>query len=127
MIFGYCTTFYCWEEFVVCSVTCTATYKEAWEETVERHTNFIVLCNLIKPGITNISYSIIMSDTLKRLLASADHDVSRLTSLLLVTLLVLLPSCLLKNIKMLTPFSILGLICRVITAVSMGLRFFDGS
>lgn len=111
----------------VCRVTCTATYREAWEETGERHTNFIVLCNLIKPGIANLSYSIIMADTLKRLLASADHDVSRLSSLLLATLLVLLPLCPLKNIKMLTPFSILGLICMVITAVSMGLRFFDGS
>lgn len=111
----------------ICRATCTATYREAWEETVERHTNFIVLCNLIKPGMANLSYSIIMADTLKRLLASADHDVSRLSSLLLATLLVLLPLCLLKNIKMLTPFSIMGLLCMVITAVSMGLRFFDGS
>jgi len=111
----------------VCRVTCTATYREAWEETVEKHPNFIALCNLIKPGMGNLSYSIIMADTLKRLLASADHDVSRLCSLLLATLLVLLPLCLLKNIKMLTPFSIMGLACMVITAVSMGLRFFDGS
>lgn len=111
----------------ICKNTCTFTYREAWEETVAKFPAFVALCNLIKPAMGNLSYSIIMTDTLKRLLASVDVVVSREQSLLFSTIFILIPLCMMKNIKVLTPFSILGLVGMLITAGSMAWRYFDGS
>mmetsp|Transcript_23070 Transcript_23070/g.32498 ORF Transcript_23070/g.32498 Transcript_23070/m.32498 type:complete len:304 (+) Transcript_23070:192-1103(+) len=52
---------------------------------------------------------------------------TRTEALLAVTTIALLPLCLLKNINVLTPFSIAGLVGILFTSVAMGIRYFDGS
>jgi hypothetical protein len=47
--------------------------------------------------------------------------------LVTLTLLVLLPLCLMKNLKSLAPFSLLGVMGMTYTAVAMTLRYLDGS
>lgn len=51
----------------------------------------------------------------------------RKASLIGLTVLVLLPLCLLKNLSSLAPFSLAGIAGMLYTAVAMGIRFLDGS
>lgn len=54
-------------------------------------------------------------------------NVGRQTSLIGLTLIVLLPLCLLKNLSSLAPFSLAGIAGMLYTAVAMAIRYFDGS
>mmetsp|Transcript_2276 Transcript_2276/g.4831 ORF Transcript_2276/g.4831 Transcript_2276/m.4831 type:complete len:297 (+) Transcript_2276:606-1496(+) len=53
--------------------------------------------------------------------------VSREVSLIGLTLTVLLPLCLLKDLSSLAPFSLAGIAGMLYTAVAMAIRYFDGS
>jgi len=88
----------------------------------------VVTANLLKPAMGNLSLSIILTDTLQSLLQTAGfHNTSRIAVLLLCSTLGVLPLCLIKSLKTLAPFSAVGLIAMVITAISMGVRYLDGS
>lgn len=54
-------------------------------------------------------------------------SISYLTALLFVTIVALLPLCLMKNIHALAPFSILGTTSVLLTAFGMIYRCLDGS
>lgn len=69
----------------------------------------------------------ILADSFKALLEGFHCPLSRTTVLLLITVFALLPLCLLKNLKALAPFSVLGSLGIVLTAAAMGVRFFDGT
>lgn len=68
-----------------------------------------------------------MADTFKSLFETIGWHLSRSVSLWLVTLTALLPLCLLKNLKVLAPFSILGTIVFFLVAIVMGIRYMDGT
>lgn len=64
----------------------------------------------------------VLADTFSSLL-----ETSRNETLMVVTILILLPLCLMKNLKSLAPFSLLGVMGMVYTAVAMTVRYLDGS
>ena len=123
-IFGY----FCILIAKVCRMTASATYRECWEDSVgSRGALAVSLVNAIKPGLANLAYCAILSQTFQSLLETAGWNVSRVGSLLLITVLFLLPLCLLKNLNVLAPFSALGITGIVLTAGVMMVRYLDGS
>jgi amino acid permease len=70
----------------------------------------------------------ILSDTLPSLASSfLGYTITRTQALLGVTLVALLPLCLMKSLKALAPFSLVGIIGMIYTSCAMALRFFDQS
>ncbi len=69
----------------------------------------------------------ILGNLVRDILKTAGVAVSRTSAILGVTVVVLLPLCMFKNLKVLAPFSIAGLGGMLFTGASMGIRYFDGS
>mmetsp|Transcript_22681 Transcript_22681/g.42193 ORF Transcript_22681/g.42193 Transcript_22681/m.42193 type:complete len:320 (-) Transcript_22681:79-1038(-) len=69
----------------------------------------------------------ILADTFKDILAGAGVATSRTSSLMVITSLVLLPLCLVKNLSSLAPFSLVGIIGMLYTSLAIGIRFFGGT
>jgi amino acid permease len=111
----------------VCQSTNTSSYSEAWNAAVGQASSLIAFSCFIDCFAGNVSYSMILADTLQALLSSVGVMVSRTQSLLGVTSLVLLPLCLLKNLSSLAPFSLVGIVGMLYTTLVMGLRYFGGS
>ena len=61
------------------------------------------------------------------LAATAIKYASRSNVLLVLTVLVLFPLCLINNLSSLAPFSLVGIIGMVYTGIVIGVRYFDGS
>jgi hypothetical protein len=109
-------------------MTWTVTFREAWEETMgSEGAVWVALCNTLKPALGNLGYSMILADTVRALFETMDLSVSRTTSLFFITIVALLPLCMLKNLKVLAPFSILGTMVFVLVALVMGVRYLDGT
>jgi hypothetical protein len=66
----------------------------------------------------------ILADTGKALAETAGVLTTRTTALLSITSFVLLPLCWLKNLSSLAPFSLIGSLGMVYTALAMGIRYF---
>eukprot|EP00566_Odontella_aurita_P009656 CAMPEP_0113538780 /NCGR_PEP_ID=MMETSP0015_2-20120614/7556_1 /TAXON_ID=2838 /ORGANISM="Odontella" /LENGTH=510 /DNA_ID=CAMNT_0000438393 /DNA_START=123 /DNA_END=1655 /DNA_ORIENTATION=- /assembly_acc=CAM_ASM_000160 len=112
----------------VCSYTGATSYRDAWDKTVGTSTSWIPSASCtFKTSVAVLAYSMILADTFKSLLFTAGMNVSRTNTLFGVTGLVLLPLCLLKDLSSLAPFSLLGTIGMMYTAVAMGIRYFGGS
>jgi amino acid permease len=112
----------------VCQSTNTVSYSDAWDEAVGKKSSFIIAFScFIDCFAGNLSYSMILADTLVNLMATVGVAVSRTQSLMGVTGAVLLPLCLLKNLNSLAPFSLVGIMGMLYTALAMGLRYFGGS
>ena len=95
----------------------------------------------------NLTYSMVLADTFRELLlsvldgggsiitqgrggvlaATAIKYASRTNVLLVLTVLVLFPLCLINNLSSLAPFSLIGIIGMVYTGIVIGVRYFDGS
>ena len=69
----------------------------------------------------------ILADTFQSLSSTINIEITRTESLLLITIIAILPLCLLKNLDALAPYSILGTFGIVLTAICMGIRYFDGT
>jgi len=107
----------------VCAYTGAKSYREAWSKTVGEGTSWIPAWSVtLKTFMACLAFSMVLADTFSSLL-----ETSRNPTLLVVTGLVLLPLCLLKNLKSLAPFSLLGVMGMAYTAVAMTVRMFDGS
>lgn len=123
----------------VCDMTLSATFREAWDDSVSKATEYhppmmrqslgvvVSWVNAGKPFLGNLAYSMILADTFRSLFAAIGWEVARTTSLLVVTFVGILPLCLLKNLDALAPFSILGTLSVVVIAICMGIRCFDGT
>ena len=123
-VFGY----FCLLIAKSCKITNSVTYRECWENTMGLNGAFFVsLAYAIKPAMGNLAYSAILSQTLQSLLEAIDIEVSRIWCLIFITLFAILPLCLLKNLNVLAPFSVLGTTGILVTAVSMIIRYLDGS
>lgn len=110
----------------VCDFSSAATYREAWEETVGSNGSVAVtFFNMLQPAISVVAFSMILADTFQALLTTAGFGLSRALSLLLITVVALLPLCLMKNLEVLAPFSILGLAGLLFTTCAIMLRYFD--
>eukprot|EP00521_Asterionellopsis_glacialis_P012866 CAMPEP_0195308660 /NCGR_PEP_ID=MMETSP0707-20130614/38343_1 /TAXON_ID=33640 /ORGANISM="Asterionellopsis glacialis, Strain CCMP134" /LENGTH=511 /DNA_ID=CAMNT_0040372943 /DNA_START=57 /DNA_END=1592 /DNA_ORIENTATION=- len=107
----------------VCAYTGATSYREAWSKSIGPSTSWIPASSCtIKTCLACLAFSMVLGDTFSALLGTA-----RTPTLLAVTTFLLLPLCLLKNLKSLAPFSLLGVMGMGYTAVAMGLRYFDGS
>lgn len=108
--------------------TKTVSYSDAWDETVGKKSSFIIAFScFIDCFFGNLSYSMILADTMVSLLASVGVGVSRTQSLLGVTSIVLLPLCLMKNLASLAPFSLVGIAGMLYTTFAMVMRYIGGS
>ena len=106
----------------VCAYTGAKSYREAWSKTVGEGTSWIPAWSVtLKTFMACLAFSMVLADTFSSLL-----ETTRNPTLLVVTGLVLLPLCLLKNLKSLAPFSLLGVMGMAYTAVAMTVRMFDG-
>jgi amino acid permease len=111
-----------------CRMTWALSFRDVWQETMGFESAFwVALCNMLKPGLANLAYSMILADTFRALFETVGLHLSRSVSLLIVTVTALLPLCLLKNLKVLAPFSIVGTLVFILVAVVMGIRYFDGT
>ncbi|KAL7506727.1 hypothetical protein ACHAXN_003971 [Cyclotella atomus] len=123
-IFGY----FCWLIAKVCNITGRTTYRGIWQETVgSRGSMAVSIVNGLKAGLANLAYTCILADTTLSLFLSAGYNVPRGVCLLIVTFCFILPLCLLKNLHVLAPFSVLGTAGIVFTAGAMLIRYKDGS
>ena len=112
----------------VCADTGARSYREAWEKTVGSNTSWITAASsTFNCLIANLAYSMILADTFKNLLSGFGLEISRQNVLFGVTLIVLVPLCLMKNLSSLAPFSLLGIMGMAYTIFAMALRYFDGS
>jgi amino acid permease len=112
----------------ICQRTNTESYADAWNVAVgQKWSPLIAFSCFIDCFAGNLSYSMILADTLVNLAASAGYAVTRTNALLGVTGVVLLPLCLLKNLSSLAPFSLVGICGMLYTTVAMGLRYVGGA
>ena len=107
----------------VCAYTGATSYRDAWSKSVGESTSWIPAASCtVKTCLACLAFSMVLGDTFSALLST-----SRNPTLLVLTVLVLLPLCLLKNLNALAPFSLAGVLGMGYTAIAMGLRYFDGS
>jgi len=107
----------------VCAYTGATSYREAWSKSIGSSTSWIPASSCtIKTCLACLAFSMVLGDTFSALLGT-----QRTPTLLAVTTLLLLPLCLLKNLKSLAPFSLLGVMGMGYTALAMAVRYFDGS
>jgi len=106
-----------------CAYTGASSYRQAWSNTVGESTSWIPAwsCTL-KTFFACLAFSMVLADTFSKLLGKP-----RNLSLLGVTVGVLLPLCLKKNLKSLAPFSLAGVLGMGYTALAMTLRYLDGT
>mmetsp|Transcript_4878 Transcript_4878/g.7509 ORF Transcript_4878/g.7509 Transcript_4878/m.7509 type:complete len:476 (+) Transcript_4878:159-1586(+) len=110
----------------ICKTTKSKSFREAWDNTLGSRSSWIVaFAILVDCFAGNLSYSMILADTIKDLvLASTGRAITRTQSLYGVTGLVLFPLCLLPDLNALAPFSLVGILGMLYTAVAMTMRFF---
>jgi len=107
----------------VCAYTGATSYRDAWSKTVGESTSWIPAWSCpLKTFFACLAYSMVLGDTFSKLLGTVRNP-----TLLVVTGVILLPLCLLKNLKSLAPFSLLGVMGMGFTALAMTVRFLDGS
>lgn len=112
----------------VCSITGATSYADAWDKTRGTKTSWIIAASSALDCFAgNLSYSMILADTFKSLLATIGIMTTRSNALLGVTGLVLFPLCLVKNLATLAPFSLVGIMGMLYTSVAIGVRFFGGA
>jgi Transmembrane amino acid transporter protein len=128
ILLGAIFAYFCWLIAKICQLTGRTTYRGCWQDTVGHNGSMIVsISNGLKASIANLAYATILADTTSTLLLSVGWHLSRSMCLLLVTILFILPLCLLKNLNVLAPFSLLGTAGIVLTVVAMAWRYIDGS
>lgn len=125
-VFGY----FCLLLAKICKLCLNAvTYREMWQETMgEMGSVLVAFSNSSKAGLCNLMYSVILTQTLQSLLETIGYkDVPQTTCLLSVTIFAIFPLCLIKNLKVLAPFSVAGTVGVLFTTCVMLLRYVDGS
>jgi len=126
-IFGY----FCFLIAKLCDMTGRQTYRGLWQDTYGYKGSMAVsIANVLKAVLADLAYASILTDTLSSLFEAVnrwDIEIPRTACLLLVTVFGILPLCLLKNLHVLAPFSVVGTSGIAFTAMSMMIRYFDGS
>ena len=122
----------------VCAWTGATTYRQAWERTVgvraddssdsDNGSQVVAVAVALKTLLACVAFSMILADSFSSLAVAAGcGDVSRGEALVAVTVTVLLPLCLQKDLSSLAPFSLVGLLSFAVTVVTMVTRALDGS
>lgn len=113
---------------VLCHVTKQRTYRDLWSATFGPSTAWLpAVCCLLVTVCSVVAYSMILADTIPALFqAIMGTTLSRTTALLGVTT-VLLPLCLMRELRHLAPFSMVGTIGMVYTSLAMLYRYLTGA
>jgi amino acid permease len=123
-IFG----FFCRLIAKLCKMTHSVTYRECWQKTMGKEGALAVaVVNAMNPLMACLAYSTILSEAFQSLFETVGVNVTRVGSLLIITVATLLPLCLMKNLSVLAPFSFLGTAGVVFSAMALLVRYFDGS
>jgi hypothetical protein len=116
-IFGY----FCYLIAKVCDMTGRTTYRGIWQDTIgSRGGTAISMANALKAALADLAYASILADITRSLLASMGIELARSICLIAITLMAILPLCLLKNLHILAPFSVVGTAGVFLTAGAMG-------
>ena len=108
-------------------MTGATSYRTAWDKSVGESSSWIpASACTFKTGVANVAYSMILADTFKALARSAGYDFTRTNVLLGITVSILFPLCMMKDLASLAPFSLLGIAGMGFTALAMGIRCFGG-
>ena len=106
----------------------TTSYADAWDRTRGIKTVWIIVLSVALDCFAgNISYSMILADSIRDLLSTFSIVTMRTRSLIGVMTLVLLPLCLVKNLTMLASSSLLGIMGMAYTSFAIGIRHFVGA
>jgi amino acid permease len=109
-----------------CAYTGATSYREAWAKTVGAGTSWIpAVSATLKTFFACLAFSMVLADTFTGLLQRTASD--RTAVLVTLTSVVLLPLCWMKNLSSLAPFSLLGVLGMLYTAIAMTIRYLDGS
>lgn len=112
----------------ICSLTGATSYADAWDKTRGKKTSWIIAASSALDCFAgNLTYSMVLADTFKALLATVGHRASRSSVLLVLTTFVLLPLCLVQNLSALAPFSLIGILGMIYTSLAIGFRYFQGA
>ena len=112
----------------LCALTGATSYRSAWEKSVGESTAWIPGSTVVfKTFMAVLAYSMVLGDTFSALFKTFGMSVSREVALIGLTVTVILPLCLLKNLSSLAPFSLAGIAGMLYTAVAMAIRCFDRS
>ena len=123
-MFGY----FCLLIAKICKKTRSATYRECWETTMGDRGGLIVsIVSALLPAQGNLSATTVLSQTLQSLLATFHIYWSRVACLLLLTIFVLLPMCLMKDLNSISTYSTIGVASIGVAAIAMVVRYFDES
>jgi amino acid permease len=113
-----------------CAYTQATSYRQAWERGVSPKTAWMpaAACFLVT-SCAVLAYSMILSDTLPALASAflGYDSLTRTQALLGVTVVALLPLCLMKSLKSLAPFSLVGIMGMIYTSCAMAYRWWDQS
>jgi amino acid permease len=116
---------------IVCAKTNARSYRQAWSRSVSEKTAWMpATACLLVTFCSVLCYSMILADTVPSVLRTLTGNavsISRTAALLGVTTLVLTPLCLLKDLKSLAPFSLVGILGMLYTATAMTVRYLTGS
>jgi len=114
----------------ICALTSATSYSTAWKATIGASTSWIpaVTVTLMTFSIV-LAYSIVLTETFVGIVGMVGlGDLFDRTNILLwLTVTMLLPLCLMKDLKSLAPFSLMGILGMLLAVGSMGVRYFDGS
>jgi len=123
-MFGY----FCLLIAKICHATRSTTYRECWESTMgDRGGVAVSIVTALLPAQGNLSATTVLSQTLQSLLETMGVYWSRLTCLIVLTVFVLLPICLMKDLDSISPFSTLGVASMGVATIAMMIRYLDGS
>lgn len=107
-----------------CAYTNTKSYREAWSATVSQKSSWLPATAVtFKTIAACLSYSMILGDTFVSLLSTVGVASTKIPVTLGLTGAVLLPLCLMKNLSSLAPFSLVGSLGMIYTALAMAMRY----
>eukprot|EP00536_Pseudo-nitzschia_multiseries_P009124 jgi/Psemu1/199944/e_gw1.248.48.1 len=107
-----------------CAYTDTKSYRDAWSATVSKSSSWLPASAVtFKTVAACLSYSMILGDTFVSLLSTIGIASSKVPVTLGLTGAFLLPLCLMKNLSSLAPFSLVGSLGMVYTALAMVVRY----
>ena len=109
----------------VCAYTGATSYRDAWNKSMGESTSLLPAVSVtLKTMCAVLAYSMILADTFTSLFATMGiAGMTRTKTLYVITSVVLLPLCWLKNLSSLAPFSLLGTLGMVFTTLAMGIRY----
>jgi len=108
-----------------CAYTNTKSYRDAWSATVSKKSSWLPATAVtFKTVAACLAYSMILGDTFVSLLSTVGIAATKIPVTLGLTGAVLLPLCLMKNLSSLAPFSLVGSLGMIYTALAMVARYF---